>query len=46
MVSYFSRYPLRMSFLYHKNSKKVIKWIWISVAVLIILSMVGFGVLV
>jgi len=29
-----------MSFLYHKNTKKVIKYVWIVIAVFIIISMV------
>jgi hypothetical protein len=30
-----------MSFLYHKNTKKIIKWIWIVIASLIVASMVA-----
>lgn len=29
-----------MSFLFHKRTQKAIKWVWIGIAVLIILSMV------
>lgn len=29
-----------MSFLFHKNTQKAIKWIWAIIALLIILSMV------
>jgi len=34
-----------MSFLYDKRAKKAMKWIWIMIAVLIILSMVFTGVI-
>jgi hypothetical protein len=30
-----------MSFLYHKNTKKIIKWVWIVIAILIMASMVA-----
>jgi hypothetical protein len=30
-----------MSFLFEKNTKKVIKWIWLAIAVLIIISMIA-----
>ena len=30
-----------MSFLYHKNTKKIIKWVWIFIAILIMGSMVA-----
>ena len=34
-----------MSFLYDKRAKKAMKWIWIMIAVVIILSMVFTGVI-
>jgi hypothetical protein len=29
-----------MSFLFHKNTKATIKWIWVTLAIIIIISMI------
>jgi len=34
-----------MSFLFHQRTKKAMKWIWGGIAIFIILSMIGAGVL-